>query len=315
MKVLRTKELPAMQGIFILTGLLLLGYVIGNLMGGVVMMSIVLDEINLKTIASVPDKLMVGQRGWWALVLGQGVGSLLIFLVPGLYYWLFFEKKLFDPLQFKDTPSRPLLFCVTILTTLFAIPLISWIGQLNEQMQLPEVLSGLESMMKILETKAAEMTKFMVSFTSLSQYVVSMLIIAVLAGVGEEFFFRGMLQRKIWYGTGNIHLAIWLSAAVFSAIHFQFYGFFPRMLLGAMFGYLYYWSGNIWVPIAGHIFNNGLSVTLMYAANNKWTDIDMDSTNDLSMPAIAVSAILTSLALYLFYTQHKYNDHDLGYSS
>ncbi len=315
MKVLTSKELPASQGILILFGLLLLGYVIGNIMGAVVMAAVALDEINLQTFMTLQDNLMSSERGWWAMVLGQGAGSMIIFIVPALFYWLVFEKRFFGDLCFRQTPNTPFLFFITISTTLFAIPLISWTGKLNESMQLPAALAGFENMLKTLEAKATEMTKFMVSFTSFSQYVVSMLIIAGIAGLGEELFFRGMLQRKIWYGTGNIHIGIWLSAAIFSAIHFQFYGFLPRMLLGAMFGYLYYWSGNLWVPIIGHIFNNGLSVTLMFASNNKWTDLDMENTNDVTPLTVAISVTLTSIALYFFYKHHKQNYHELGNNS
>lgn len=303
MKVLKSNEIPGTRAIFILIGLLILGYVIGNLIGGVVMVAMAVDDFSLAGMASMQEKLMSSKRGWWAMICGQGVGSLFIFTVPAVFYWLLFEKKSFSELNFRSNKLTPTLVALTILATLVALPLISWTAKINEQMQLPAALEGLEKLMKLLEEKASEAVKFLVSFTSIPEYIASMLVIAVVAGVGEELFFRGMLQRKIWYGTGNIHVAIWVSAIVFSAIHFQFYGFLPRMLLGAMFGYLYYWSGNILVPIIAHIFNNGLSITAVFISNRKWADIDMEKTSDVSWPLALVSTFLVGVALYFFYQQ------------
>jgi uncharacterized protein len=303
MKVLNSSEKPASSSLFVLLGIFLLFYVVGNIVGTAIMMLIGFDKIDMASIAKMNDILMSSKQGWWALMIGQGVGSLLMFLAPAVFYWLVYERKQLSELNFRSQKlTFPLIF-ITILVGASALPMVGWLAKVNEGMQLPSALSGLETIMKLMEETLAKMTEFLVSFTSFSEYLVAMLVIAFIAGVGEEVLFRGVVQRKIWFGTGNIHLAIWLSAIIFSAIHFQFYGFLPRMVLGAVFGYLYYWSGNLWLPIIGHIFNNGVSVTMMYAHNNKWTDLDMESTNQISTPVGLAGLGMVCLCSYLFFKQ------------
>ena len=112
--------------------------------------------------------------------------------------------------------------------------------------------------------------------------------------------FRGIVQRKFYIAFKNPHLAIWLSAFIFSAIHLQFYGFFPRMLLGAMFGYFYFWTGNLWVPILGHIFNNGLALILIHLVHLKKVSPDLEKLNIIPLPILLVfSALFASLIYYL----------------
>src|SRR5690606_12799644 len=110
--------------------------------------------------------------------------------------------------------------------------------------------------LKEMEKAAAEITEFLATSDTLPQLLMNILVIGVIAGIGEELIFRGVVLRKLLKGLNNTHVAVWLSAIIFSAIHFQFYGFLPRAMLGALFGYLYVWTGNIRIPIAAHIFNN-----------------------------------------------------------
>lgn len=311
MKVLHSNEKPASSSLFVLLGIFLICYVVGNFIGAALMILIGIDKFDLNSLSNLNNTLMSSKRGWWALIVGQGVGSTFMFLAPAVFYWLIHERKTLADLHFKKTRLTVILFIITLMIGLASLPIIGWLAKINEAMKFPESLKGLESIIKMMEKTAEEMTNFLVSFTSVPEYIAAMLVIAVVAGVGEEVLFRGVLQRKIWFGTGNIHVAIWLSAIIFSAIHFQFYGFIPRMLLGALFGYLYYWSGNLWVPIVGHIFNNGLSVTMMYAHNNKWTDLDMETSNDVSAPIAAAGMLLLGICIFLF-KKHLEKEQTLG---
>jgi uncharacterized protein len=142
------------------------------------------------------------------------------------------------------------------------------------------------------EAKGAQLTAFLTTFQSPGEFVGGFIIIAVLAAVGEEFTFRGWLQPAIQKWTGNPHVAIWLSAIAFSAFHFQFFGFVPRMLLGALFGYFMYWSNNLWLPILAHFVNNGLMVVLSYLNQLKIVEVDVDDTDALPLTFVVPSAIL-----------------------
>ncbi|MCM1521148.1 MAG: CPBP family intramembrane metalloprotease [Muribaculaceae bacterium] len=145
---------------------------------------------------------------------------------------------------------------VMIASTPFMNLIIDW----NSSITLPGWASGIEQAMRQAEDRAASSVGLMLSGDSTGATLVTLLIVGVLAGFSEELFFRGTLQRLLSSGRMSIHTSIWLGAVIFSIFHFQFYGFFPRVLLGAFFGYLLYWSGSIWLPVIIHAFNNSIYV-------------------------------------------------------
>ncbi len=145
------------------------------------------------------------------------------------------------------------------------------------------------------------MTRVLTHFHSVGEFVLGFVVIAVVAGFCEELLFRGIIQTELYRGTKNIHVAVWAAAFLFSAIHFQFFGFVPRLLLGALFGYLYYWSGNIFVPMFAHLVNNGFSVIMVYLNQQGIVDIDVESTDAVApWPAIVVFALLACVLTFYF---------------
>jgi len=142
--------------------------------------------------------------------------------------------------------------------------------------------------------------------------IYNLLLMALLPALSEETLFRGTLQQMMYKGTSSIstsnnspntkqHVAVWVSAILFSAIHFQFYGFVPRMLLGVLFGYLLLWSGSLWLPILAHFTNNAMAVILYniyYMQGKNVDEIDALGTGDTLWLGI-LSIILTALGVYL----------------
>lgn len=178
-----------------------------------------------------------------------------------------------------------LTFCVMIAES----PIAAW----NQEIDLP-------TWARDLENKAKEMTEFLTAFDSGTQFILAFIVIGVVAAVAEEFFFRGIIQRELFRGTGNIHVAIWITAILFSAFHFQFFGFIPRMILGALFGYLYFWSRNLIIPMIAHFFNNGLIVIALYLHQHKM--IEADPTDEKAAPiALVLPALAFTIALLIFF--------------
>ncbi len=153
------------------------------------------------------------------------------------------------------------------------------------------------------EEVAEKFTKFLTHFESGGEFLIGFIIIAVLPAIGEEFTFRGWLQPAIQKISGNPHVAIWFSAMIFSAFHFQFFGFVPRLLLGAMFGYFMYWSNNLWVPIVAHFVNNGFSVLMMYLHQLKVVEFDAESTEALPLQFVIPVAAIFGFLLFYFKKQ------------
>jgi membrane protease YdiL (CAAX protease family) len=195
----------------------------------------------------------------------QVIQSFGLFIFPALLAGWFFERSSLRYLSLRK-PSRWLVFVVTLALMFAFLPFLNWTVSLNESMQLPGFLKGIEDWMKTAEEEAAKLTEAFMIMPTFGAFMFNMFMIAVLPAIGEEFMFRGLLQRLLKEWLGSVHMAIIISAFFFSAMHMQFYGFFPRMMLGIIFGYMFYWSGSLWVPVWAHFINNGAAVTFAFLA-------------------------------------------------
>jgi len=117
----------------------------------------------------------------------------------------------------------------------------------------------------------------------------NLLTIAVLPAIGEELLFRGIIQTNLEKGFKKPHLAIWLTALIFSFIHFQFQGFIPRVLLGALLGYLFLWSRNLWVPIIAHLIYNASQIFLQYAHQKGALGMDLNEIETVPIWLVVLS--------------------------
>lgn len=184
----------------------------------------------------------------------------------------------------------------------FSIPFAESVIYWNENLKLPASLSEFESSLREMENRAAQTSALLMSNPSVPALIVNILIIGVGAGVAEEILFRGCFQRLLVTGGINHHVAIWCVAFIFSAIHFQFFGFVPRMLLGAYFGYLMYWSKSVWIPAIAHTLNNTMVVITAWGQVRMHPDQPLDTSASLSPTwLIVVSVVLTAATIGLMY--------------
>ena len=192
------------------------------------------------------------------LQLAQTVGTFL--LPPILCAWMWdAEKKPFRWLRMdKGADVRVFLWAIAVMVC--AIPGINLLADLNSRVELPKSLDFIEQILKQQEEAAAALTERFLAAESVWELLVNVGILALLPAMAEELSFRGTLQQVL----GRGHAAIWVTAFVFSAIHMQFYGFIPRMLMGALFGYVFLWTGSLWVPITMHFTNNCIAVLAYY---------------------------------------------------
>jgi len=127
----------------------------------------------------------------------------------------------------------------------------------------------------------------------------NLFMIAMLPALGEEFLFRGVLLRLFREWTHSTHLAVFISALLFSALHLQFYGFLPRLILGLMLGYVFVWSGSVWVPVIVHFFNNGLAVVAAWLYERGSITTDVESLGSADQPFLIVASGLMATTLML----------------
>ncbi len=240
-----------------------------------------------------------GQQMWSFMMILTGISHLGGFWLAGLAYLKWIENRSFDSLSKKELPIN--LIPILVVLVISFLPLNEFFVKLNESMQLPKQLNGIQNWMQEAEENAAKLTTFLMDFTSLPQLIITFIVIAIFAGIGEELIFRGILQNLFFKKFQNHHVAIWLAAVVFSAIHFQFFGFIPRMLLGAMFGYIYVWTGNLWVPIIAHITNNGFVVIMMYLSKIGVIKIDVEKIDT----PFYITVIFTGLCSGIMWMIHQ----------
>lgn len=189
-----------------------------------------------------------------------------------------------------------------ILLLALSIPALNQIIYWNEQMTFPDSLHGLEVSLRQFEDAAAASSQTLLTGTSVWTLISGVLIIGCLTGFSEEIFFRGALQ-SILSRSMSRHAAVWISAFIFSFIHFQFFGFVPRLLLGAFFGYLFAATGSIWLNATAHAVNNSIVVVSYWIAQRCGTDISSSMWGVAAdgFPWLALgSALLVAAVIVLF---------------
>ena len=193
-----------------------------------------------------------------------------------------------------------LLFVITFFVMLISSPLIELLSNINQQMVLPKWLSGLEQWMKNSEESARRVTEALLKMNTIWDCLKNVLLIGLLTAIAEEFMFRGVLQTIFIKWTKSTPVAIWVTAAIFSAFHMEFYGFLPRLLLGALFGYFVAYSGSIWPAVWGHFLNNGTAVVATYLYQQKHTKLNPDDAHIFSWYQYIFSLIIIIILLLIY---------------
>lgn len=237
----------------------------------------------------------------------QVIQSIGLFVAPPFVIGWLYSGNIGEYLKINRS-TRLQSFLLAAISLLMVIPVINFLGAINSQMSLPESLSSLESWMKTMEDSAKILTEKFLKVDSFGGLLFNVFMIAILPALGEELMFRGVIQRIFSIWTKNYHWGIWITAFLFSAMHMQFYGFLPRMALGAMFGYLLVWTGTMWVPILAHFVNNLMGV-LGYFLIDKGTisnDIEEWGTGTEQIPLVVFSFLAVGVLLYLIYKGEQY---------
>ena len=237
------------------------------------------------------------------LLVFQAMQAICIFIVPTWLVACLWSEQPETFLHLKPlVQTDKTLLLLSIATIICALPLINCLAYWNSQIVLPDCLQGLEAKMQKWEEDAARLLKAFMSIEngSLIFLLINILVLAFLPAIGEEMTFRGVLQS---FFRRNKHLAVWLTAIIFSFIHFQFYGFIPRMLLGALLGYALIWTDNLIYSITMHATNNTIAVLLFYIAtfvlHMPEKEMDYLGTGD-TWWLTALSVPLTAVCIYLF---------------
>ena len=236
--------------------------------------------------------------------LTQIVNQLGFFVIPPLLLAWISESSPKKFLGFSKPKAIHLLITVALVAA--AGPSIGALIEWNERLVLPGWLSGIEHWMRNAENTAAGLTERLLEIKTTGGLVINIVMIGLLPAIGEELLFRSAfigIFRKICKG---IHLPVILSAVIFSALHLQFFGFFPRLMLGIAFGYLFVWSGSIWVPALAHFINNTTVVVASYLFSRGAISVGAEDLGKTDSTAwIVISALTCILLISLVYRTRR----------
>ncbi|MCC7331270.1 MAG: CPBP family intramembrane metalloprotease [Flavobacteriales bacterium] len=288
---------PSMQ-LLLIAGLCLLSSIVFSTIAGI--LTALFFNLNLSGFTDYNDPNVISGLKFFQLMSAIG-----LFIIPPIIYGFLITKKPLVALSIHNF-STPINWLIILLIMIVSMPIMSWLVEFNSTLSLPEFLSPLELWMKQSESQAEKLTHAFLSFYGWSEFLYVFLIVAIIPAFGEEFLFRGVLQPIFTRWTKNYHLAIWITAILFSALHMQFYGFIPRMVLGALFGYVFYWSGSLWLPIFGHLINNGSVVTISFLFPEMIENSEIKLFGEkINIIATVTSAIVVFVLLFLFYSHSK----------
>jgi uncharacterized protein len=286
---------PFAKIVFVLM-LIITGLILTLVIG--ILIAIPLFRINLLTdmtvLTNFSNPVVVNLLKYLQIV--QSIG---LFIMPPLLAGYFFEKNSFRYLGLNKQPGSKI-FISVLLLMFFSIPFLNWMVSINESMKLPSFLQGIEQWMKDSEEQASQLTTAFLDVKSAGGFLVNILMIAILPAIGEELLFRGVLQKLFGEWFRNIHVAIFFTAFIFGAVHMQFYGLLPRMMLGVIFGYFFYWSGSLWIPIFAHFLNNASVVLISFLSNQGVIKTDYENFGNTDNLLLILGSVLISAILLIF---------------
>ncbi|WP_339606852.1 CPBP family intramembrane glutamic endopeptidase [uncultured Roseivirga sp.] len=287
---------------WVVLGLLFAGFFVGQFVATMVLLVFVVANGGAMDALTSPAAMfeLIGQS---QLLISQSLYTVVFtFLVPWFYMKNLARKPMNTFFDERKVSYKPL--SLAVLITIAFVFVNGFIIEWNENIQLPEFMAGFERLARQMEDSMKETTEMFTTFDNFGTFLLAFVVVAILPGIGEELLFRGLLQNSLHRWSKNAHIAIWVSAFLFSAIHMQFYGLFPRMVLGALFGYLYVWSGNLWYPIIAHITNNGFALIVTYLYQTGIIEINPDDTE--STPAIVGVAALVVVVIMSYVFRNNY---------
>ena len=235
--------------------------------------------------------------------IGQGISSAMIFIAPPVILYAFTRHHPMRELGFRKSNSAWLLL-IGVVLMFVSLPLTNLLTSWNEKMNFGAAFESLEALLQQLEETAGDLTERMLQVDSFGGLLFNLLVIALIPAIGEELTFRGVLQQALTRRC-NVHVAVFLSAFIFSFIHFQFYGFLPRMFLGLLLGYLFYYSGSLWTSILMHFVNNGAAVVVAYLDYKGLIDVDIDHFGATSNVWLLGASLVVTVGLIILSAKFK----------
>jgi len=270
-------------------------FIIGNLVG----IAIASGMYGMATMDNLQHMKLSAPHVIDAMWVIQVVGTTFPVMLAPVFFALVIVRQ---PQQYlKISHPFPWQLLVLIFCLMFiSAPVSEYLSNINEKMVLPDFLKGLQQWMKDKEDQTRDLELLMFKMDSVWAMLKNLVLVGLLTAIAEEFMFRGVIQTIFTQWTKNYHVAIWITAIIFSAIHVQFFGFLPRLMLGVLFGYFVAWSGSIWTSVWAHFINNGTVIVMMYLYDRHKTKINPDDPHMFNWIGYVISLLIVLFLLYIY---------------
>ena len=247
----------------------------------------------------ISDPAQPGAMG--PLKLLQLFNTLALFLIPAMIFSQIFSSKpeVFLRLNRYSTPL--ILLLVSVLFIAFT-PITDFLAWINDSIHLPSFLSSFEADMRSSAESQQLLIGQFIEMNSVSDFLYNLVLLAIVPALGEEFFFRGIVQRLLIRNTKKVHLSVWVTGLAFGLMHQQFFAIIPLTILGALLGYIKEWTGSLWASILAHFVNNALIVFVAYFMNYNMSDLEAISSPNL---LILIPAFVATGAIIFYFIKQK----------
>ncbi len=290
---------PLGSQILVFTGVSIISFSLLSLLAPFLMKVLFgMSSFSMGTLLSNPEN----EKVIGALKLMQFIQAFGLFILPPFIMAFLTDSKPLSWLGFsKFKYPAPTLFLAAFMMVT-AQPFINWLASANQLMPVSDWMIAAEKQTEVL-------TKAFLKMDGYNDLLINLLLVGLLPGIGEELFFRGVMQPLFFRLGKNHHLAIWSTAFVFSAMHMQFLGFIPRLLLGVSLGYIRYWTNSIWASVLAHTVNNCLAVCIYFMVQRQIisTHAEEIGSQQSDLIWVLVSAFFTLLSLSMI---HAWSVHD-----
>lgn len=276
--------------ILVLLAFILLGAIIATSLAGLIS-KMTNVEIGVFNLQGLPEHEIA--RIAWVYRSVIFFQHLFMFIFPAVMTMILFKRNVGSSLfHFSPRINANAAVC-GIFILMAAYPLVQFGAEMNKMIPLPSVF-------KDMEEQSLQLVKLMLTTDSIMVLIVNVILVALVPAIGEELVFRGFLQHLMSKLIAHPHINVWVTAIVFSAIHMQFEGFFPRMILGLVLGYLMLWSGNIIYPMIAHFFNNALQVIIQFIVREDMSGFDNLENYNAPLWLLIISVLLLMLSTSYF---------------
>lgn len=193
-------------------------------------------------------------------------------------------------------------YALSVAALLALIPCINFLSAWNTTLLQPWQDTALGRLFQQMSAQNEAVLNLFLTRTHLMDLGLNLLTMALMPALCEEVFFRGCVQQIL---TGRAHrcthLGIWLTAFLFSLMHFDPNGFLPRLLLGALLGYAFAFGGGLPTSILLHFLNNASIVVAYYLYGNSLLPRHPESFSAAGATPLWLAALGLALSMGLVY--------------